>query len=100
MTILGNNDGFDKWRNPKLKLRTKNKQLGMKYAKRRALLKKGKSPIVQFSRLWSKASTLGKIGIASMALAPKAILIGAGYFGAKSASKKENKKQPKKYMAG
>ena len=93
------NDGLDKFRTKK-KLRTKNEQLGMKYAKRRALLKKGKSPIVQFGRLWSKASTIGKIGIGAAALAPKAILIGAGYLGAKAGSKKEKKTQPKKYMAG
>ena len=41
MAILGNNDGFDKFRTKK-KLRTKNEQLGMKYAKRRKALKKQK----------------------------------------------------------
>ena len=34
------NDGFDKWRDPKIKLRTRNEQLGMKFSKRRAALKK------------------------------------------------------------
>ena len=95
---MAKNDGFDKYRNPNLKLRTKNERLGMKFAKRREMLKKAKNPMVQLGRAWSKASTLGKIGIGAAALAPKAILIGAGYLGAKAGSKK--KENPKKYMVG
>ena len=72
----------------------------MKYSKRRALLKKGQDPIIALARKWKKASTLAKVGIGAAAIAPKAILIGAGYFGAKAASKKEKKQQPKKYMVG
>ena len=71
---------------------------GHKYTRRRKLLKQGQSPIVQFGRKWKKASTLAKVGIGALALAPKAILIGVGYLGAKSGTKK--KEQPKKYMAG
>ena len=95
---MAKDDGFNKWRNPKLNLRTKNERLGMKYAKRREMLKKAKNPMVQLGRAWSKASTLGKIGIGAAALAPKAILIGAGYLVAKAGSKKKEK--PKKYMVG
>ena len=71
---------------------------GHKFTRRRKLLKKGQSPIVQFGRKWTKASTLAKVGIGAVAIAPKAILIGIGYLGAKSGTKK--KEQPKKYMVG
>ena len=71
---------------------------GHKYTRRRKILKQGQSPIVQFGRKWKKASTLAKFGIGALALAPKVILVGAGYLGAKSTTKK--KEQPKKYMAG
>ena len=71
---------------------------GSKYGRRRKLLKQGQNPLVQFGRKWKKASTLAKVGIGAAALAPKAILIGAGYLGAKAGSKKKEK--PKKYMVG
>tara|TARA_Y100000310_G_C20164582_1_gene570776 strand:+ start:279 stop:557 length:279 start_codon:yes stop_codon:yes gene_type:complete len=73
---------------------------GHKYTRRRKILKQGQSPLVQFGRKWKKASTLAKVGIGAAALAPKAILIGVGYLGAKSGAKKNGKEQPKKYMAG
>jgi hypothetical protein len=92
-------DGFDKYRDPNKKLKTRNENLGMKYAKRRAMLKKGKSPLVQAGRAWNKAPTWGKVGIASSVLIPKALILGIAYAGAKSVNKKD-KKQPKKYMAG
>ena len=91
------NDGFDKWRDPSIKLRTKNERLGMKYSKRRAALKKAKEPHIALLRKFSKASTLAKTGIVASLVLPKAIFLGVGYAGAKSASKKE---QPKKYMKG
>ena len=97
---MAKDDGFNKWRNPNLNLKTKNERLGMKYAKRREMLKKAKNPMVQLHRAWKKASTWGKVGIGAAALAPKAILIGVGYLGAKSGAKKNGKEQPKKYMAG
>ncbi len=71
---------------------------GHKYTRRRKLLKQGQSPIVQFGRKWKKASTLAKVGIGAAALAPKAIILGAGYLAGKGGTKK--KEQPKKYMAG
>tara|TARA_Y100001951_G_C11030371_1_gene124629 strand:+ start:231 stop:494 length:264 start_codon:yes stop_codon:yes gene_type:complete len=71
---------------------------GHKYTRRRKILKQGQSPLVQLGRKWKKASTLAKFGIAAAAIAPKALLVGAGYWGAKSTTKK--KEQPKKYMAG
>ena len=71
---------------------------GHKYTRRRKLLKQGQSPIVQFGRKWKKASTLAKVGIGAAALAPKAIILGAGYLAGKGNTKK--KEQPKKYMAG
>ncbi len=70
----------------------------LKYQKRREAIKKLKDPMVQLGRRWNKASKLAKAGIIGAAILPKALLIGAGYAGAKSASKKD--KQPKKYMAG
>ncbi len=69
----------------------------LKYSKRREALKKLKDPMVQLGRRWKKASPLMKGAIVGGAILPKALLIGAGYLGAKSASKKE---KPKKYMAG
>jgi len=72
--------------------------LNMKYAKRRAALKKAKEPHIALIRKWNKASKLAKAGIIGAAILPKALFIGAGYLGAKSASKKD--KEPKKYMAG
>jgi len=71
---------------------------GHKYTRRRKILKQGQSPFVQFGRKWKKASTLAKFGIAGAALAPKAIILGAGYLAGKGGSKK--KEQPKKYMVG
>ena len=70
----------------------------MRYANRRAALKKAKEPHIALARKWNKASKLAKAGIIGAAVLPKALLIAAGYAGAKSASKKD--KQPKKYMAG
>ena len=90
------NDGFDKFRNKK-KLRTKNEILGMKYAKRRKALKKISDPTIALARKFKKASKLAKAGIIGAAILPKAILVGAGYAGAKSANEKE---KPKKYMTG
>ena len=73
----------------------------LKYAKRRALLKKAQNPLVALSRKWKKASPLMKGAIIGGAILPKALLLGAGYYGAKSAAKKSKKKeQPKKYMVG
>ena len=71
---------------------------GHKHTRRRKLLKQGQSPIVQFGRKWKKAPLKGKIGIGLLFAAPKLALLGAGYLGAKSTTKK--KEQPKKYMAG
>ena len=72
----------------------------LKYAKRREALKKLKDPMVALGRKWRKASPLMKGAIIGGAILPKAILVGAGYFGAKSAAKKNKKQQPKKYMVG
>ena len=72
----------------------------MKKQRRRELLKKGKDPLIQLARRWKKASPLMKGAIIGGAILPKAILVGAGYFGAKSAAKKNKKQQPKKYMVG
>ena len=52
----------------------------MKYQRRREILKKGKDPFIQLARKWKKASTLAKVGIGVAAIAPKAILVGAGYW--------------------
>ncbi len=68
----------------------------MKYAKRRKAIKRLKDPVTILARKWNKASTLAKVGIGAAALAPKAILLGAGYL----AGRNKDKKQPKKYMAG
>ena len=70
----------------------------LKYQKRREAINKVKDPMVQLGRRWNIASNLAIAGILGAAILPKALLIGAGYAGAKSASKKD--KQPKKYMAG
>ena len=70
----------------------------MKFAERRKKLRLAKEPHIALMRKWNKASKLAKVGIVGAAVLPKAILIGAGYAGAKSAAKKD--KQPKKYMAG
>tara|TARA_R100001594_G_C3930896_1_gene238138 strand:+ start:360 stop:650 length:291 start_codon:yes stop_codon:yes gene_type:complete len=96
--MIKKNDGFDKWRDPKIKLRTRNEQLGMKFSKRRAALKKAKEPHIALMRKFKKASTLAKAGMIGVAVLPKIALIAAGYAGSKATSK-ENKK-PKKYMAG
>lgn len=69
----------------------------MKFANRRAALKKAKEPHIALLRKFSKASPLAKTGIVAGLVLPKAIFLGVGYAGAKSASKKE---QPKKYMKG
>ena len=97
---MAKDDGFNKWRNPNLNLKTKNERLGMKYAKRREILKKAKNPMIQLGRAWKKASTWGKVGIGAAALAPKAIILGAGYLAGKGGTKKNGKEQPKKYMVG
>ena len=70
----------------------------LKYQKRREAIKKLKDPMIQLGRKWNKASKLAKAGIVGAAILPKIILVGAGYAGAKSASKKD--KKPKKYMVG
>jgi len=73
----------------------------MKYANRRAALKKAKEPHVVLLRKWNKASKLAKAGILGAAVLPKAIFLGMAYAGGKSGGKSEAKKQqPKKYMAG
>ena len=69
----------------------------MKYANRRAALKKAKEPHIALLRKFSKASPWAKAGIVAAAVLPKAIFLGVGYAGAKSATKKED---PKKYMKG
>ena len=69
----------------------------MKYANRRAALKTAKEPHIALLRQFSKASPWAKAGIVAAAVLPKAIFLGVGYAGAKSASKKED---PKKYMKG
>ena len=51
-----------------------------KYAKRREILKKKNNLGVQMARGWNKASPLGKAGYAASFVAPKAVLLGAGYF--------------------
>ena len=71
---------------------------GHKYTRRRKILKQGQSPFVQFGRKWKKASTLAKFGIGAAALAPNAIILGAGYLAGKGGSKQKEK--PKKYMVG
>ena len=70
----------------------------MKYANRRAALKKAKEPHIALARKFKKASTLAKAGIIGAAVVPKALFIAAGYAGAKSGNKKD--KETKKYMAG
>ena len=70
--------------------------MAMKYAKRRKALKKLKDPGTILARKRNKASTLAKVGIGSALIAPKAILLGAGYL----AGRNKDKKEPKKYMAG
>ena len=90
----------------------------MKYANRRAALKKAKEPHIALLRKFNKASTLAKTGIVAGLVLPKAIFLGVGYAGAKSAAKKEHKttylkpggkyeykitsykNEPKKYMKG
>ena len=69
----------------------------MKYQKRREALKKLKDPLIAAGRKFKKASPFAKGAIIAGAILPKALLLGAGYAGAKSANKKE---QPKKYMKG
>tara|TARA_R100000734_G_C3237616_1_gene43370 strand:+ start:319 stop:534 length:216 start_codon:yes stop_codon:yes gene_type:complete len=69
----------------------------MKYANRRAALKKAKEPHIALLRKFNKASPWAKAGIVAAAVLPKAIFLGVGYAGAKSATKKED---PKKYMKG
>ena len=54
-------------------------KLGLKFAKRRKMLRKGKDPMVQISRNWKKASKLQKAGIVATIAAPKALFVGAGY---------------------
>ena len=71
--------------------------LNMKYAKRRAALKKAKEPHIALARKWNKASKLAKAGIIGAAILPKALFLGVGYAGAKAGSKD---KETKKYMAG
>jgi hypothetical protein len=72
----------------------------LKYSRRRAILKKAQNPLVALARKWKKASPLMKGAIVGGAILPKALLLGAGYYGAKSVAKKNKKQQPKKYMVG
>ena len=73
----------------------------MKYANRRAALKKAREPHIILARKWKKASKLAKAGILGAAVLPKAIFLGMAYAGGKSGGKSEVKKQqPKKYMTG
>ena len=69
----------------------------LKFKKRREKLKMLQDPMINLLRRFKKASPLAKAGIVGAAVLPKAIFIGVGYAGAKSASKKED---PKKYMKG
>lgn len=72
--------------------------MNLKFSERRKKLKLAKEPHIALARKWNKASKLAKAGIIGVAVLPKALLIAAGYAGAKSANKKD--KQPKKYMTG
>ena len=72
--------------------------MSLKFSERRKKLKLAKEPHIAIARKWNKASKLAKAGIIGAAVLPKALLIAAGYAGAKSANKKD--KEPKKYMAG
>ena len=69
----------------------------LKFKKRREKLKMIQDPMINLLRKFKKASPLAKTGIVAGLVLPKAIFLGVGYAGAKSASKKE---QPKKYMKG
>ena len=69
---------------------------GLKYARRRLILKKGQDPLVRMSRVWKKASKKKKAGIIAAIAIPKAAIFGVAYAGSKSGKKQ----QPKKYMAG
>ena len=72
--------------------------MSLKFSERRKKLKLAKEPHIAIARKWNKAAKLAKAGIIGAAVLPKALLIAAGYAGAKSANKKD--KEPKKYMAG
>ena len=71
---------------------------GHKYSRRRKILQQSKKPWVQFGRKWTKATPWGKAKFIAIGALPKLAIVGAGYLGAKAATKK--KEQPKKYMAG
>jgi len=62
-------------------------KLGLKYAKRRKLLKQGQDPMVQLGRKWKKSSKMQKAGIVATVAAPKAIFLGAGYLAGKDKDK-------------
>ncbi len=64
----------------------------MKYANRRAALKKAREPHIILARKWKKASKLAKAGILGAAVLPKAIFLGMAYAGGKSGGKSEAKK--------
>ena len=50
----------------------------MKYANRRAALKKAKEPHIALLRKFGKASPLAKTGIVAGLILPKAIFLGGG----------------------
>jgi hypothetical protein len=52
----------------------------LKFKKRRELLKKKNEFGVMVARKWNKASPIGKVGYVGAAIAPKALLVGGGYF--------------------
>ena len=70
---------------------------GLKYARRRLILKKGQDPLVRISRAWKKASKKKKAGIIAAIAIPKAAIFGVAYAGSKSG---KSASIPKKYMAG
>jgi len=70
---------------------------GLKYARRRKILKKGQDPLVRMGRAWKKASKKKKAGIVAAIVIPKAAIFGVAYAGSKSG---KSESVPKKYMAG
>ena len=100
---VATDDGFNIFRDTDKVMKTKVDK-SMRFARRRALLKKGKNPLVMASRAWKKASTWGKVGIGASIIIPKALILGFAYGGAKSISKskkaKEQKTMPGKYYIG
>tara|TARA_Y100000294_G_scaffold163750_1_gene169928 strand:+ start:462 stop:707 length:246 start_codon:yes stop_codon:yes gene_type:complete len=70
---------------------------GLKYARRRKILKKGQDPLVRIGRVWTKASKKKKAAIVAGIVVPKAAIFGVAYAGSKSG---KSASVPKKYMAG